>query len=682
MKTPPWLMGGALLFWGWENGLLIWGALLAAALEGARLTRTRWEFSNADLNRISDLCGALFLGAALLLYSTQDRLVFVFKLAQWLPFCFFPLMLAQTYGNRATMPLSVFWWLLRRSPSSPTARKCYNISYCYFAICLLAASSSTQAAIPATPANRFFYAGMALLVALALTSARPQRVSLTAWVVLLAVSAVAGQFSHKQLQRMQNAMEGVLGAWIANFLHPSLDARECRTRIGFPGQIPLSGKIVLRVRPEPGGFVPALLREATWDAYKKETWSASNNDFFPARMGNDDNVKLLPTNTLSCEVEIARYYENGDGTLDLPHGTFEIDDVQQALVKTNRLGVAMFESGPGLLDLRASFGPGRSIDSPPCARDLAVDEKEKPALAQVAADLKLETMTDRQKIRAVERYFATHFTYSLNLPRRHSQTNPPSPLAVFLLRSHAGHCEYFATATVLLLRQAGVPARYVTGYVVPESARRGDTYLVRERHSHAWALAWHGDTGLWENIDTTPPGQEQAEGAEPSWWEPASDALSNLYFQFSKWRWSKTSYARFSSWLLVPMILYLIGRIIFTQRRQRPSSGADDAGRTPWPGLDSELYLINRQLAAAQLSRLPNEPLRSWQQRLELAFPDSDRLRRIFRLHRSLRFDPRGLEKNDRETLRNEAQRWLAEFTARAAAEKQNAPADRMQAPG
>ena len=677
MKTPLFLMGGALLFWGWENGLLLWGALLAAALEGARLTRTRWEFSNADLNRISDLCGALFLGAALLLYSTQDRLVFVFKLAQWLPFCFFPLMLAQTYGNRATMPLSVFWWLLRRSPSSATARKSYNISYCYFAVCLLAASSSTQP-------NRFFYAGITLLVALALTSTRPRRVSLAAWVLLLVVAAVAGQFSHKQLQRMQSAVEGVLGAWIANFLHQSPDTRECRTRIGLAGEIPLSGKIVLRVRPEPGGFVPGLLREATWDAYKKATWSASNNEPTLARTGINDSIKLLPTNTLSSEVEIARFYENGEGMLDLPHGTFEIDDMDASVsVKTNRLGVTTFENGPGLVVLRAAFGPGRSIDSPPCARDLIVPDDEKPALALVATNLNLAGMTDHQKIRAVERYFASNFTYSLNLPRHRTQTNQ-SPLAYFLTRSHAGHCEYFATATVLLLRQAGVPARYVTGYVVPESARHGDTYLVRERHSHAWTLACltNSDTGLWEQIDTTPSDREQAEEAQPSWWEPASDTLSNLYFQFSKWRWSRTSYARFSTWLLVPMILYLIGRIIFTQRRQRPPSGADDADRPAWPGLDSELFLINRQLAAAQLSRLPNEPLLSWQQRLELAFPDSDRLRRIFNLHRTLRFDPHGLEKNDRETLRNEAQRWLAEFTARAAQKNQNAPTGPLRAPG
>ena len=167
MRTPPFLMAAALLFWGWENGSLLWAALLAAALEGARLTRTRLEFSDTDLNRISDLCWALVAGAALLLYSTGDRLLFLFKLVQWLPLCFCPVMLAQAYGNRDTMPLSVFWWLLRRAPASPAARKAYNISYCYFAVCLLAASASTSP-------DGFFYPGVTLLVALALTSARPR----------------------------------------------------------------------------------------------------------------------------------------------------------------------------------------------------------------------------------------------------------------------------------------------------------------------------------------------------------------------------------------------------------------------------------------------------------------------------------------------------------------------------
>jgi transglutaminase-like putative cysteine protease len=601
--------------------------------------------------------------------------LFVFKLAQWLPLCFFPLMMAQTYGSRQKIPLSVFWWLLRRSPNTPTASRSFNISYFYYAICILAASASTQA-------NKYFYVGVTILIVLALTSVRPRRVSNLAWLLLVVVSAVAGEFGHHQLQRMQNAVESVLGVMLSNLLHQTQDSRECRTRIGSTGQITVSGRIVLRVRPEPGGFVPGLLREAVWDAYKTGSWLASNNDFMTARVGRDDSVKLLATNVLSSEIQIARYYENGEGLLDIPHGAFQLNDIPGGVeVKTNRLGVASFDSGPGLLVMRAFFGPTHTFDSPPLlSRDLAVPKEEQPALDEVIKQLKLNGMTDRQKVRAIERYFGSNFIYTLYLPHRRERTNDPTPLAYFLTRSRAGHCEYFATATVLLLREAGVPARYVTGYAIQENARRGDTYLVRERDAHAWALAYVRDPGTWEQVDTTPADWGKAEEAQPSWWEPAQDELSNLYFQFSKWRWSKTSYARYSGWLIVPTILYLFGRILFTQRRQKPAP-ADDSKKSSWPGMDSELYLINRELAAANLSRLPNEPLRSWQKRLETAFPDSSRLRKIFALHRSLRFDPLGLDKNDRKILRSEAQQWLAEFTAKMEAEKKaKAEADAVPA--
>lgn len=566
MTTPRWLMAAALFFWGWETGLLIWAVPLALGLEWARYARTRWELSDADLNRIADLCWALFLGAALLLYSMEDRLVFIFKLAQWLPYCFYPIMLAQAYGNRPKMPLSVFWWLLRRTPNSPAARGAYNISFCYFGCCLLAASASMQP-------NSFFYVGITVLVAMALTSARPRRVSLAGWMTLVLLAATAGQFSHRELRQVQNSVEIALGSWIANLLGGQQDPRELQTRIGYPGPVPQSGKIALRVYADPGSFVPQLLREATWDAYRKETWTASNNEPILVNKNSSETIKLRPTNLLCGDVEIARYYDRGAGLLALPHGTFEIQNIQ-ADVSTNRLGVVRIEKGLGLMVYKTWFGPGKSFDSPPCERDLRVDELERPALDKVIRDLKLDGMSDRQKIRAIYQFFGDKFKYSLDPPRE--RPSQQTWIGYFLLSSHTGHCEYFATATVLLLREAGINARYVTGYAVQDSARHGDTYLVRERDAHAWALAWHKDTGMWEQVDTTPPDWGKAPAARPPWWEPVSDALSNLYFEFSKWRWSKTSFARYSSWLLIPLILYLIGRIAMNQRRQRSQAKAGD----------------------------------------------------------------------------------------------------------
>jgi hypothetical protein len=116
---------------------------------------------------------------------------------------------------------------------------------------------------------------------------------------------------------------------------------------------------------------------------------------------------------------------------------------------------------------------------------------------------------------------------------------------------------------------------------------------------------------------------------------------------------------------LAPLILYLVWHILRTRRRQHHAGGDLSALPKPvWPGLDSELYLINQRLAGIHLARQPNEPLSRWQQRLEEAFPASPKLSTIFLMHRRLRFDPRGLPSQDRETLRRQAVEWLSEFSA------------------
>ena len=77
-----------------------------------------------------------------------------------------------------------------------------------------------------------------------------------------------------------------------------------------------------------------------------------------------------------------------------------------------------------------------------------------------------------------------------------------TPLSRFLLRTRSGHCEYFATATVLLLRQLGIPARYAVGYAVHEAS--GRQYVVRQRDAHAWCLVWNPTSETWQDFDTTP----------------------------------------------------------------------------------------------------------------------------------------------------------------------------------
>ncbi len=72
----------------------------------------------------------------------------------------------------------------------------------------------------------------------------------------------------------------------------------------------------------------------------------------------------------------------------------------------------------------------------------------------------------------------------------------------FLFQTRRGFCEHYASAFVVLMRAAGVPARVVTGYQGGEMNPLGDYLVVRQSEAHAWAEVWLQDAG-WVRVDPT-----------------------------------------------------------------------------------------------------------------------------------------------------------------------------------
>jgi len=80
----------------------------------------------------------------------------------------------------------------------------------------------------------------------------------------------------------------------------------------------------------------------------------------------------------------------------------------------------------------------------------------------------------------------------------------PDPMSWFLLRSRAGHCEYFAGGMVVLLDAVGVSARMVGGYSGGTASAGGDEVVVREANAHTWVEVWLGPDLGWRVYDPTP----------------------------------------------------------------------------------------------------------------------------------------------------------------------------------
>jgi len=70
-----------------------------------------------------------------------------------------------------------------------------------------------------------------------------------------------------------------------------------------------------------------------------------------------------------------------------------------------------------------------------------------------------------------------------------------------ILKSGSGVCQDFAHLTIGLLRLAGVPARYVSGYLAPVISPTGNASFG-EQASHAWLEAWLPRAG-WIGFDPT-----------------------------------------------------------------------------------------------------------------------------------------------------------------------------------
>ena len=103
-------------------------------------------------------------------------------------------------------------------------------------------------------------------------------------------------------------------------------------------------------------------------------------------------------------------------------------------------------------------------------------------------------------------YLAEQMKYSLKLDELPFGKDP---IDYALNESHEGYCMHFASAATLLLRQGGVPARYVSGYAVDSSVFVKDEATgvykaaVGDYMAHAWVEVYLNNIG-WVPLEATP----------------------------------------------------------------------------------------------------------------------------------------------------------------------------------
>lgn len=104
------------------------------------------------------------------------------------------------------------------------------------------------------------------------------------------------------------------------------------------------------------------------------------------------------------------------------------------------------------------------------------------------------------KAQAIARYVRSCAVYDTNTKRMPSTAKDFAKW--FLEQSETGYCVHFATATTVLLQAAGIPARYITGYMADMKAAY--VAIVQSKDAHAWAEYWLPGYG-WVVLESTPP---------------------------------------------------------------------------------------------------------------------------------------------------------------------------------
>lgn len=160
-----------------------------------------------------------------------------------------------------------------------------------------------------------------------------------------------------------------------------------------------------------------------------------------------------------------------------------------------------------------------------------------PEITKLASDLTQSAPTQKTKANKILRHLRTGFDYTLDLAEESGQT----ALDHFLFTRKKGHCEYFASSMVVLLRLSGIPARLVNGFVGLEWNDLGQYMVVRQHHAHSWVEAYLPEKG-WVVYDPTPADPVFSQN---SFDDPLSRALDLLRLNWQRYilRYSITDQA-------------------------------------------------------------------------------------------------------------------------------------------
>jgi hypothetical protein len=271
----------------------------------------------------------------------------------------------------------------------------------------------------------------------------------------------------------------------------------------------LSNELVMRVRSS----APAMLRGFIFDSYDGDAWRVTETDTVP--LGGDNPYSypselrdLGPRATLAQTFFVEAAQPNVIFSAAHPDQIWHNEQVSVDGLGALRIDFSM--TPDAVYSVVASRGAAtpdelRTADPSPAelpedfGRYLQVPPELPDRVAALARRITAGETNVYGKVKAIEDYLERNYRYEIDSP-----VPPAGQDAVdhFLFETDVGFCEQFASATAVMLRTLGVPARVVAGYTPGRRNPFTGYYEVRNSDAHAWVEVWFPRYG-WYEFDPT-----------------------------------------------------------------------------------------------------------------------------------------------------------------------------------
>jgi len=288
-----------------------------------------------------------------------------------------------------------------------------------------------------------------------------------------------------------------------------------------------SDRVVLQMKVDPEAEVDRVLRlrEAVFTEYHDGTWhrGAPEPRHGGARPGQGV-PRALPAGSSRTAGVAIELNPLSRAFLFLPYGAYDLS-LEGGSASPQPDGVVSVSGVQRTVRYSASVarvapsGTGRS----------AMDPRLVPLEVRAYAQTLTGDLTDSRAIYdRIRRHFETDFVYTLDPPKAEGD-----PVVHFLVKSKAGHCEYFASAAVMLLTARGIPARLVTGSYGAEAGFFSSALVVRGGNLHAWVEADLGGPSF-AVLDPTPPAGIPSNVSRRSLWERLATVGREVEFFYDR----------------------------------------------------------------------------------------------------------------------------------------------------